>query len=37
VYAAVGTALEIEFFGEQIAALVEKEPLWDPKNERIRV
>jgi glycine cleavage system aminomethyltransferase T len=35
-YAAVGTELEIEIFGEQIAAVVEKEPLWDPNNERIR-
>jgi glycine cleavage system aminomethyltransferase T len=32
----VGTQLEIEFFGEQIAATVVQAPLWDPKGERIR-
>jgi 4-methylaminobutanoate oxidase (formaldehyde-forming) len=32
-----GTRLEIEFFGEQVAATVTKSPLWDPKGERIRV
>jgi glycine cleavage system aminomethyltransferase T len=31
-----GTRLEIEFFGEQVAATVAKSPLWDPKGERIR-
>ena len=31
-----GTRLEIEFFGEQVAATVTKSPLWDPKGERIR-
>ena len=35
-YAQVGTELEIGIFGEQIAATVREEPLWDPKNERIR-
>jgi glycine cleavage system aminomethyltransferase T/glycine/D-amino acid oxidase-like deaminating enzyme len=35
-YASVGTELEIGIFGEQIAAVVEEEPLWDPQNERIR-
>ncbi len=34
--ARVGAELEIEIFGEQIAAVVEREPLWDPKGERIR-
>jgi glycine cleavage system aminomethyltransferase T len=32
----IGTKLEIEFFGEQVAATVAKSPLWDPKGERIR-
>ena len=32
-----GTRIEVEIFGERFAARVEKdEPLWDPKNERIR-
>ena len=31
-----GTHLEIEFFGEQVAATVVQSPLWDPKGERIR-
>ncbi len=31
-----GTKLEIEFFGEQIGAVVVASPLWDPKGERIR-
>jgi dimethylglycine dehydrogenase len=32
-----GTAIEIEIFGERFTALVQKdEPLWDPKNERLR-
>ena len=31
-----GTPLEIEFFGEQVAATVVKSPLWDPKGERIK-
>jgi hypothetical protein len=34
---AVGTHLEIEFFGEQVGATVVQSPLWDPKGERIRV
>jgi 4-methylaminobutanoate oxidase (formaldehyde-forming) len=32
----VGTELEIEFFGEQVGAVVVQAPLWDPKGERIR-
>jgi hypothetical protein len=28
--------LDIDLFGERIQAVVEKEPLWDPKNERIK-
>lgn len=35
-YAKAGTQLEIELFGERIKAVVEREPLWDPKGERIR-
>jgi 4-methylaminobutanoate oxidase (formaldehyde-forming) len=35
-YAAVGVALDIEILGERIAAVVEQEPLWDPKGSRIR-
>jgi 4-methylaminobutanoate oxidase (formaldehyde-forming) len=35
-YAAVGTALDVEILGERILATVEREPLWDPKGERIR-
>ena len=31
-----GTGLEILFFGERVKAMVEKEPLWDPKSERIK-
>lgn len=35
-HAAVGTVLDVEIFGERIAAMVEREPLWDPKGERIK-
>ncbi|HLA98489.1 MAG TPA: FAD-dependent oxidoreductase [Anaerolineales bacterium] len=31
-----GAEMEIEFFGEWIAALVVQAPLWDPRGERIR-
>ncbi len=31
-----GTKLTVEYFGEEIGAVVEKEPLWDPKGDRIR-
>ena len=32
-----GTTLMVEIFGTKVAAVVQKdEPLWDPKNERIR-
>lgn len=34
--AKVGTALDIEILGERIPAKVEREPLWDPKGERIK-
>ncbi len=35
-YAKVGTELEIELFDERIRALVEREPLWDPRGKRIK-
>jgi 4-methylaminobutanoate oxidase (formaldehyde-forming) len=31
-----GTQFDVLFFGEKLKAVVEKEPLWDPKNERIK-
>lgn len=32
-----GTSLEIEIYGQRCAATVEPDqPLWDPRNERIR-
>ncbi|UCI04963.1 GcvT family protein [Mesorhizobium sp. B1-1-8] len=32
-----GTAVEVEIFGDRFTAVVQKdEPLWDPKNERLR-
>jgi 4-methylaminobutanoate oxidase (formaldehyde-forming) len=34
--AAVGTQLDVEWFGERIGAVVEREPLWDPKGERVK-
>ena len=35
-YAKVGTNLEVLVFGEWVSAVVEKEPLYDPKGERIK-
>ena len=35
-YAKVGTDLEVELFGERIAAVVAQAPLWDPKGKRIK-
>ncbi|MBI4785476.1 MAG: FAD-dependent oxidoreductase [Chloroflexi bacterium] len=35
-HAAVGSALDVEIFGERIPATVEREPLWDPKGQRIK-
>ncbi len=32
----VGTAVEIEYFGERYPATVSEEPLWDPKSERLK-
>jgi dimethylglycine dehydrogenase len=35
--AEAGTRIEVEIFGDRFAAIVQKdEPLWDPKNERLR-
>jgi glycine cleavage system T protein len=35
-YATVGTALEIEYFGERYAVQVVPDPLFDPKGERMK-
>jgi 4-methylaminobutanoate oxidase (formaldehyde-forming) len=35
-YANPGTALEVEWFGENVGAVVEKMPLFDPKGDRIK-
>ena len=35
-YSKAGTELEIEFFGENVKAVVVRSPLWDPKGERIK-
>jgi glycine cleavage system T protein len=35
-YSKVGTRLEVELFGERVGAEVVKEPLWDPKGERVK-
>ena len=35
--AVAGTAVEVEIFGERFKAIVQKdEPLWDPRNERLK-
>jgi glycine cleavage system aminomethyltransferase T len=34
--AAPGQAVEVEYFGERIAAVVAEEPLFDPKMTRLR-
>ncbi|HET7555046.1 MAG TPA: glycine cleavage T C-terminal barrel domain-containing protein, partial [Gaiellaceae bacterium] len=34
--AAAGTAVEVEVFGDWVAAEVVAEPAWDPRGERIR-
>jgi dimethylglycine oxidase len=31
-----GTKVEVEYFGDRLAATVAAEPLWDPKGERLR-
>jgi 4-methylaminobutanoate oxidase (formaldehyde-forming) len=35
-YATLNSVLDVEIFGERIAATVERDPLWDPKGERIK-
>lgn len=35
-YTKIGTRLEVELFGERMGAEVVKEPLWDPKGERVK-
>jgi 4-methylaminobutanoate oxidase (formaldehyde-forming) len=35
-HARPGTQVAVEMFGAQVPALVQKEPLFDPKNERIK-
>jgi 4-methylaminobutanoate oxidase (formaldehyde-forming) len=35
-YAKTGTELEVEFFGEQVGAVIAQAPLWDPNGERIK-
>jgi 4-methylaminobutanoate oxidase (formaldehyde-forming) len=35
-YSAVGTRIEVELFGVRYGATVAKEPLYDPKNEKIK-
>jgi 4-methylaminobutanoate oxidase (formaldehyde-forming) len=32
----IGTPLDVEIIGERVPAIVEREPLWDPKGERIK-
>ncbi len=36
-YSKAGTQLEVEIFNERICAVVERDPLWDPKGERIKL
>jgi 4-methylaminobutanoate oxidase (formaldehyde-forming) len=35
-HAAPGTAVEVDIFGEWVPGVVVKEPLFDPKGERVR-
>ncbi len=35
-FAEPGTAVEVEYFGERLAATVQREPLYDPGNARLR-
>jgi glycine cleavage system aminomethyltransferase T len=35
-YTKPGTQFKVEFFGEQVGAVVVQAPLWDPKGERIK-
>ena len=34
--AAVGTTLDVEIFGAEVAATVSREPLYDPRGERMK-
>ncbi len=34
--ATVGSPVEVEYFGDRLAATVAREPLWDPTGERLR-
>ena len=36
-YAAAGTRVEVQLFGKRYWATVMKEPLFDPKNQKIKV
>jgi glycine cleavage system aminomethyltransferase T len=36
-FSSEGTSVEIEYFGERLAATVTGEPLFDPIGERLRV
>jgi 4-methylaminobutanoate oxidase (formaldehyde-forming) len=35
-YANPGMEYEVEFFGEQVGAVVAQSPLWDPKGTRVK-
>jgi len=35
-YTHTGTEFEVEFFGEQVGAVIVQSPLWDPKGVRIK-
>jgi 4-methylaminobutanoate oxidase (formaldehyde-forming) len=35
-YTQTGTEFEVEFFGEQVRAIIVQSPLWDPKGARIK-
>jgi 4-methylaminobutanoate oxidase (formaldehyde-forming) len=35
-HSAIGTALDVEILGERLGAVVVNEPLWDPKNVRVK-
>ncbi|MBI2164437.1 MAG: aminomethyl transferase family protein, partial [candidate division NC10 bacterium] len=35
-HARPGTQVTVEMYGAQVPAVVQKEPLFDPKNERVK-
>jgi glycine cleavage system aminomethyltransferase T len=35
-YAAEGSKVEVEYFGQRYSATVTQEPLYDPKNEKLK-